>query len=440
VATKHEKILLYIEDLTIGEKLSVRGIAKNLSVSEGTAYRAIKEAENTGLVSTIERVGTIRIEKKPDKFIEKLTFGEIIRIIDGSVLGGAAGLDKDLSGFIIGAMKKESMERFFIPGGLMIVGNRTNIHRYAIEKGLAVLITGGFDTEPEIIELANQNAIPVMQTTYDTFTVATMINRALSDQLIKKDILLLEDIYTSIENTAYLYASNTVKDYVELVRTNNETKVPIVANNRRIVGIVTSKDIFNKTGDVTLDKVMTRNPIVARKNMSVASVSHQMIWDGLEVIPVVNDDLTLTGIVSRYDVMKAMQVLQSQQQQVDTLSDQIAAHVIEQDYSANAGLSKYEFTVTPQMVNSMGTISYAVLSEIVADVTERVMNGMQKRNVIIEQMNLLYMRMIQLDSKLIIKPRVLETSRRSATLDIDIYIESIQTAKAIVTLQMMGKR
>lgn len=65
--TKHEQILKYIEELPVGTKISVRLIAKELHVSEGTAYRAIKEAENTGYVSTIERVGTIRIERRKKK-------------------------------------------------------------------------------------------------------------------------------------------------------------------------------------------------------------------------------------------------------------------------------------------------------------------------------------------------------------------------------------
>ena len=64
LSTKHEKILQYIESLPVGDKISVRQIAKEMLVSEGTAYRAIKEAENRRLVSSIERVGTIRIEKK----------------------------------------------------------------------------------------------------------------------------------------------------------------------------------------------------------------------------------------------------------------------------------------------------------------------------------------------------------------------------------------
>lgn len=82
VSTKHEQILQYIDELEVGHKISVRQIAKDLNVSEGTAYRAIKEAENKGFVSSIERVGTIRIEKKKKENIEKLTYAEVVNIVD----------------------------------------------------------------------------------------------------------------------------------------------------------------------------------------------------------------------------------------------------------------------------------------------------------------------------------------------------------------------
>lgn len=52
--TKHEQILDYIESLSIGSKISVRKIAKFLNVSEGTAYRAIKDADKMGMVATID--------------------------------------------------------------------------------------------------------------------------------------------------------------------------------------------------------------------------------------------------------------------------------------------------------------------------------------------------------------------------------------------------
>ena len=146
---------MYIENLPIGEKISVRSIAKTLSVSEGTAYRAIKAAENNGLVSTIERVGTIRIEQKLKGKIENLTFEEIVQVIDGEVLGGRAGLDKLLDKFVIGAMQIDAITRYNTPNSLMIVGDRTDVQRLALENGAAVLITGGFGTSADVIALAN---------------------------------------------------------------------------------------------------------------------------------------------------------------------------------------------------------------------------------------------------------------------------------------------
>lgn len=439
MATKHDQILNYIESLPVGERISVRSIAKNLNVSEGTAYRAIKDAENNGLVSTIQRVGTIRIERKLKKHIERLTYGEVVRIIEGDILGGAEGLDKVLNKFVIGAMTEKAMVRYITPGSLMIVGNREGAQKLALENGAAVLITGGFDTTEEIMRLADELELPVLRTTYDTFTVATMINRALSDQLIKKDIMLVSDIYMTLKKTNYLSASDTISDYQALSQETGHSRFPVVNKNMRLIGIVTAKDVLGKNDQLTLDKVMTRDPIVVKRSMSVASVSHQMIWDGLEVMPVVKDDYSLEGLVSRQDVMKAMQLVQRQTQIADTISDQISGEIVALEPNEEKGDSVFRFIVTPQMVNSVGTISFGVLSEIIANVTQRTMIMNQKRNVFIEQMNLHYLRLIQLESELEIRPRVLENGRRSAKLDVEVFLENTLIAKAIVVCQVMER-
>ena len=92
--TKHEQILNYIESLSIGSKISVRKIAKVLEVSEGTAYRAIKDAGQLGIVATIDRVGTVRIEKRNRDNIDNLTFNEIANIVEGQILAGKKDLEK----------------------------------------------------------------------------------------------------------------------------------------------------------------------------------------------------------------------------------------------------------------------------------------------------------------------------------------------------------
>ena len=442
MATKHDLIIAHIESLPVGERISVRGIAKELDVSEGTAYRAIKDAESSGIVSTIQRVGTIRIERKLKKHIEKLTFAEVSKIVEGEVLGGSAGLEKDLNKFVIGAMEEKAMERYITPGSLMIVGNRTNVQKLALKEGAAVLITGGFETTPEIETIADEQALPIISTTYDTFTVATMINRALSDQLIKKDILLVGDIYMPLDKTQYLETTDLVKDYKALSELTTHTRFPVVNKNRRVVGIVTAKDVLEKSDQQVIERIMTKDPRMAKKTMSVASVSHQMIWEGLEVMPVVTDDLSLLGIVTRQDIMKAMQLVQRQPQVSDTISDQIAGQIqmVEYDFEGNKlEQPEFHFIVTPQMVNELGTISFGVLSEIIASATKRSLLINQRRNTWIEQVNLHYFRLIQLESEVVLRPKILEFGRRSAKLDIEIFIENSLVGKAIVVCQVMER-
>lgn len=442
MATKHDLIIAHIESLPVGERISVRGIAKELDVSEGTAYRAIKDAENSGIVSTIQRVGTIRIERKLKKHIEKLTFAEVSKIVEGEVLGGSAGLEKDLNKFVIGAMEEKAMERYITPGSLMIVGNRTNVQKLALKEGAAVLITGGFETTPEIEAIADEQALPIISTTYDTFTVATMINRALSDQLIKKDILLVGDIYMPLDKTQYLETTDLVKDYKALSELTTHTRFPVVNKNRRVVGIVTAKDVLEKSDQQVIERIMTKDPRMAKKTMSVASVSHQMIWEGLEVMPVVTDDLSLLGIVTRQDIMKAMQLVQRQPQVSDTISDQIAGQIqmVEYDFEGNKlEQPEFHFIVTPQMVNELGTISFGVLSEIIASAAKRSLLINQRRNTWIEQVNLHYFRLIQLESEVVLRPKILEFGRRSAKLDIEIFIENSLVGKAIVVCQVMER-
>ena len=92
--SKHQEILDYLEALPIGKHVSVRSISNHLQVSDGTAYRAIKEAENRGLVETRPRSGTVRIEKKVQVRLDKLTFAEIAEITESEVISGHEGLDR----------------------------------------------------------------------------------------------------------------------------------------------------------------------------------------------------------------------------------------------------------------------------------------------------------------------------------------------------------
>jgi predicted transcriptional regulator len=438
LATKHEQILQYIESLPIGEKISVRQIAKEMKVSEGTAYRAIKEAESKGFVSTIERVGTIRIEQKKKENIEKLTYAEVVNIVDGQVLGGRAGLHKTLNKFVIGAMKLEAMMRYTGAGNLLIVGNRTKAHQLALEAGAAVLITGGFDTEDHVKKLADELELPIISTSYDTFTVATMINRAIYDQLIKKEIVLVEDILTPLEKTVYLTVEEQVSKWYELKEETKHSRFPVIDVNLKVQGIVTPKDIMGQERTMPIEKVMTKNPITVVGKTSVASAAHIMVWEGIEVLPVVDDNNRLIGIISRQDVLKALQMNQRQPHIGETIDDIITSRFVNISTDGK-GEEIYRCEVTPQMTNYLGTISYGVFVSIVTEAANRLLRAHKKGDIVVENLTVYFLKPVQMDSLIEIQPRILELGRKFGKVDVEVFNEGILVGKAMMMVQLLDR-
>lgn len=435
LSTKHEKILQYIESLPVGTKISVRQIAKEMQVSEGTAYRAIKEAENSRLVSSIERVGTIRIEKKKKENIERLTFAEIVNIVDGQVLGGRDGLHKTLTKFVIGAMQLDDMMRYTDAGSLLIVGNRVKAHQLALTAGAAILVTGGFETTEDNKRLADELQLPIILTSYDTFTVATMINRAIYDQLIKKDILLIEDIYVPLEETSVLRADETVQHFHAQNEATTHGAYPVVTHNNKLVGMVTVKDVIGKASTESLDKVMTKNPIAGSMKTSVASAGHRMIWEGIDLLPVVDEDNTLKGVISRQDVLKALQLAQRQPHNGETIDD-----IVKNEMKVLGEDDIFvEFKVTPQMTNQYGAISYGAFTTLLAEAGAFALKRHKRGDAVAENLTIYFIKPVQMESKLVVKPVILDMSRKFVKMDFEVYSHQTLVGKAMMTFQLLER-
>jgi predicted transcriptional regulator len=435
MSTKHELILRYIKELSVGEKISVRQVAKELSVSDGTAYRAIKEAENRKLVNTIERVGTIRIEKKKRESIERLTYAEVLNIVDGQVLGGREGLHKTLTKFVIGAMQLGDMMRYIEAGSLLIVGNRMKAHEIALMAGAAVLVTGGFDATDEVKKLADELELPIISSSYDSFTVATMLNRAIYDQLIEKEILLAVDILTPLSETVVLSVKDTVKDFNNHNKNTGHLGYPVVNLRDKLVGIVTSRDIIGKADDEKIEKVMTRNPITVTENTSVAAAAHSMIWEGIDLLPVVNEMGEFIGIVSREDVLKSFQTAQRQPHQGETIDDIVKKQI----KVVKGDVPSIEFTVIPQLTNQFGSLSSGAMMTLLTEAGNRAIKLQKRGEGIAENVSLYFIQPVQLGTIVSVNPRILQMSRRFVKVDFDVFADDELVAKAMVMYQLFER-
>jgi predicted transcriptional regulator len=436
LATKHEQILKYIESLEVGHKISVRQIAKELNVSDGTAYRAIKDAELKGLVHAIERVGTVRIEKKQRSDIEKLTYAEVVNIVDGSVLGGRAGLHKTLNRMVIGAMKLEAMMRYVEPGNLLIVGNRDNVHRVSLERGSAVLITGGFDATDEVKQLADKLELPVISSSYDTFTVATMINRAIYDRLIKKEILMVEDVIKTSNRPVYLRADDTISRFHELLRETSHSRYPVTDDKDRVVGMVTAKDVMGFPPDEKIEKVMTKNPITVNLKTSLASAAHEMVWEGIELLPVVDDYRKIIGVISREDVIKSLHYMQKQPQVGETIQELSFRGFSEEGTN---GETVFSGQITPQMTDSLGMLSTGVCTTLMTEAAIRALRRKRRGDLTIQNVTLYFLKPVQIESNVKIQPKILDLGRKQAKMDVEMILDQQVVAKALITAHAIDR-
>src|SRR5699024_651788 len=145
--------------------------------------------------------------------------------------------------------------------------------------------------------------------------------------------------------------TDPVTRWYELNHLTCHTRFPVINEKKRVCGMVTSKDVIGKDENVNIQTIMSKKTIVVKEKTSLAYVAHMMVWEGIEIVPVVDDADKLRGIVSRQDVLKALQQIQRQPQVGETIDDIVASNL----EAKNNDHTVFETSVVPQMTSQLGT-------------------------------------------------------------------------------------
>ncbi|ABK60577.1 MULTISPECIES: DRTGG domain-containing protein [Clostridium] len=429
--SKHEEIIKHISTLSVGTRISVRRIASKLSVSEGTAYRAIKDAEVLGIVSTIPRVGTVRIEKVKKKNITSLSYAEVVNIVDGTLLGGKDGIHERLNKFIMGAMQVEDAKKYMVPGCLVIVGNREDMQEEALKNGCAVLITGGFDCSDRIKKIGNERQLPIISSTYDSFAVATMINRAISESLIKKDIVLIEDIM--ITDPIYVKFDDTIENFKNIIEKNKHQRYPVVDNNKNVVGIITIKDLQKQNDNKLVKEIMSKELITVTEKTTVAYAAHIMGWEGIELCPVVQGR-QLIGVVSTEDILKAIQHISRQPQVGETLEDLILKNF---QYKVEDDVMHFTGKIIPEMLDQLGTASWSSMNMLLSTVGILTLRHKNSINISVDSIVTYFMKPVQMDSIIDIFTKIIDMGRNFCKVEVNIHKKKELIARCMLSAKIL---
>lgn len=279
----------------------------------------------------------------------------------------------------------------------------------------------------QVIETADSQGIPVMVTHYDTFTVATMINHALSNIRIKTDLKTVAQVLIPVEEYGCLYETDTVEEFNALIKKTGQVRFPIVDALDQVVGVVSMRDVVDQPAETRLEQVMSPNPITAKPNASLANISQKMIFEDLNMLPVVDDHHFLLGIITRRQAMENLP--NHQPGNLYTYSQQMLS-------SLEETLDYYQVMIEPTMIDSAGNLSNGVVAEFLKEISVRVLTKKHQKNIIIEQMMIYFLHAVQIDDQLRIYPKIITENRRSSTLDMEVMVDDQVIAKAIITTKL----
>ncbi len=109
-----------------------------------------------------------------------LTVAQIARTLKGTIILGSS--ETQLTGHsLVAAMSPENMAKHIQPGDILLIGDRPNAQRKAIEKGVACLIiTGNLPPGQQTIDAAKENNTAIILSPFTTFVASRLLRLSVS--------------------------------------------------------------------------------------------------------------------------------------------------------------------------------------------------------------------------------------------------------------------
>lgn len=103
---------------------------------------------------------------------------------------------------------------------------------------------------------------------------------------------------------------STIYDALTTLRDHNITGLPVVSEDRQLIGIVSEKDLLKlmyitKKSKPVVKEVMTKNVKCFDENDSLIDLAECLMKENFRRIPILSEK-KLVGIVSRKDVIKIL--------------------------------------------------------------------------------------------------------------------------------------
>ncbi len=223
----------------------------------------------------------------PDIFRKiKTSVDMIAKAVSGEVLSSLSNGNMFIANVIMGVIDPDGLmkvvERFDPENIVIILANREDLQRQAIELGVrCLIISNGYSISNELLELAKKKDVAIISSDYDAFATAGLIEWS-------APVEMLVDRATSFVNP-----NDLVDEVKEAVYGSHHRASAVIDNDKKVLGILTRTDII---------KYSKRKVILMDHSSSINAPKGIFRCDILEIVDHHRLGDLQTGIVTRYRI------------------------------------------------------------------------------------------------------------------------------------------
>jgi manganese-dependent inorganic pyrophosphatase len=175
----------------------------------------------------------VRESREASRLDAPTAVSAIAGVLEGDLLAGEGSLEVTGRVWVL-AMATESLPLGFTAGDVVVVGDRPDAQRIAIEVGVALLVTSnGTKPSDELLELARERGTAVIASPLDSYVTSRMITlSAPSRALMDTDPLAVRP-------------DDLVSDIAETIQEVDYRAAVVVDSGGHPVGLVTRTDLIN---------------------------------------------------------------------------------------------------------------------------------------------------------------------------------------------------
>lgn len=297
----------YIEALAPGERVSVRELSARLGVSEGTAYKAVKDAEQRGLVAIKPKAGTVRLGVQAEDLEAPAAALDAVRLLGLTVAAGKAVLEQKIRRLIVCDGSEQSLLRQLNGQApeecLCLCGDRPELHAAVLAAGANLLLTGGAKVSPSLVKAAEQAGRYILSSSLTAYSLVRLFD---AEYASRTDLSGRQPVGDWMQTPDYLYYNDIIADWQRLYSESGMPKqYPIVDDDLEIYG---GLDIWKAAAAVPSQKLssqMAELPSLPHVSVhdDIRDAARNFVLNG-DGLAAVLDGRRMVGILTANDLLR----------------------------------------------------------------------------------------------------------------------------------------